>query len=304
MHQIRGSLAQLTTCVSLVVGTMAPALAATVEFGAVTVGSSNLGNTTPLMVAKTGGTFEDSLIRNATTQVSSATSRVVQSLPTETSAGLNYVYRTDTTTQSWLEDAWRYSNLLTSVSSSGLNMEGGKYISIAGTVSSLVDLSVAFALDAGGRFTPTSTPFGAAVPLLASLYFGDSAAPVLPSGVLPVGGTGTSADLSTTSYNIDNTYNSATPSTNISLIGGTTRSFLAYVYAGSGVSIDRFNLSATSGLYDFSTTARQLITVGEPMLIGAETISPIPEADPAMMLAAGLGLAAAIAGRRRRIEPI
>jgi hypothetical protein len=203
-----------------------------------------------------------------------------------------------------VEDAWRYSNLSTSVSSSGLNMDGGKYISIAGTVSSLVDLSVAFALDAGGKFTPTSTPFGAAVPLLASLYFGESATPVLPSGVSPVAGTGTSADLSTVSYQIDNTYNSVIPSTSISLIGGTTRSFLAYVYAGSGVSIERFNLSATSGFYDFSTTARELITVGEPMLIGAETIAPIPEADPVMMLAAGLGLAVAIAGRRRRIEPI
>jgi hypothetical protein len=42
-----------------------------------------------------------------------------------------------------------------------------------------------------------------------------------------------------------------------------------------------------------------LITVGDPVLVGAETIAPIPGAEPVVMLAAGLAVAAAMARRRK-----
>jgi hypothetical protein len=300
MRHFRGPVLQAATCAVLIMGAIAPALAAKIETGAISVGSSNLGNTLPNDLSVSGpgiSTYNPSRDRDYSTRVSYETSSVVQRPPTETTPGLSYLYRTETTTRSWLEDAWRYDDLSASVYSQGLNQGGGKWISIAGTVSSSVDLEIAFSLEAGGKFTPTSTPFGAAVPLLASFYFGSGSAPVSP-----VPGSGTLADLSTLSYST-NTYNSTIQATSFSLTTGAPMSFLAYVYAGSGVSIERFNLSATSGRYDFSTTPRELITVGDPVLIGAETIAPIPEADPAMMLAAGLGLAVAIAGRRRRIEP-
>lgn len=290
----------LATCASLIMGVVSPALAARIETGTISIGSSNLGNLVPADLSASGpfvSTYNDSFDRNYVTRVSYEMSRVVQSPPSERSAGLSYLYRTPTTTRSWLEDAWRHDNLSVSVYSPGLNQDGGKWISIAGTVSSSLDLEIAFSLEAGGRFTPTSTPFGAAVPLLASFYFGAGS-----GAVSPVPGSGTLADLSALSYST-NTYNSTIQSTTFFLSAGAPRSFLAYVYAGSGVSIESFNLFATSGLYDFTTTARELSTVGDPELIGAETIAPIPEADPVMMLAAGLGLAVAIAGRRRRIEP-
>ena len=75
---------------------------------------------------------------------------------------------------------------------------------------------------------------------------------------------------------------------------------MAYVYAGSGVSIEQFNLYARTGIYDFTTTPGEMISRGNPVLVGAETIAPIPGAEPVVMLAAGLAVAAAVAGRRRK----
>jgi hypothetical protein len=120
--------------------------------------------------------------------------------------------------------------------------------------------------------------------------------------VTPVPGSGTLADLSTLSYST-NTYNSSVQSRTFSLAAGTPQTFIAYVYAGSGVSIEGFNLFAKSGLYDFNTTPGELITRGTPVLVGAETIAPIPGAEPIVMIAAGLAVAAAVA-RRRRKSPI
>ena len=283
---------------SLIVASISPALAAKIQTGTISVESFNLGNLSPTDLSVTGptvSTSDDSDRRNESTQVTYQSSSVVITPPTETSAGLRYLYQTPITTRSWLQDSWSIDNLSVLVSSSGQNQTGGKWISIGGTVNSELDLSIAFSLEASGSFTPTSTPFGLRVPLLASFYFGAS-----PGSVDPVPGSGTVADLSTLSYST-NTYNSAIQSTTFSLIANTPQSFIAYVFAESGVSIEDFNLFGRTGLYDFRTTPGELITVGDPVLVGAETIAPVPGAEPVVMLAAGLAVVGAMAGRRKKI---
>jgi hypothetical protein len=291
-------LLRVVASASLIAVSVAPALAAKIQAGTISVESSNLGNLFPSDLSVSGPdvlTYDPYIRRDYSTRVTYESSSVVHTPPTETSAGLRYLYETPITTRSWLEDSWRFDNLSVLVSSSGQNQNGGKWISIGGTVNSELDLSIAFSLEARGKFTPTSTPFGDAVPLLASFYFGAS-----PGSVTPVPGSGTLADLSTLSYST-NTYNSSVQSTTFSLIAGTPQTFIAYVYAGSGVSIEGFNLYGRTGLYDFKTTPGELITVGDPVLVGAETIAPIPGAEPVVMLAAGLAVAAAMAGRRKKI---
>ena len=293
-------LLRVVASASLIATSIAPAFAAKIQAGTISVESSNLGNLLPADLSVSGpdvSTSDQYSRRDYSTRVTYESSSAVQTLPTETSAGLRYLYETPITTRSWLEDSWRFDDLSVLVSSQGQNQNGGKWISIGGTVNSALDLSIVFALEARGKFTPTSTPFGVAVPLLASFYFGAS-----PGSVTPVPGSGTLADLSTLSYST-NTYNSSVQSTTFSLAAGTPQTFIAYVYAGSGVSIEGFNLFAKSGLYDFNTTPGELITRGTPVLVGAETIAPIPGAEPIVMIAAGLAVAAAVA-RRRRKSPI
>lgn len=281
---------------TLVLGSVNPAFAAKIESGTISVQTSNLGNLSPsdVSAASTVSTTDADSRRSYSTSVSYEASSVVQTQPTESSAGLRYLYETPITTTSWLEDTWSFDNLSVLVSSQGQNQDGGKWISIGGSVTSELDFSIAFSFEALGKFTPTSTPFGSAVPLLASFYFGPS-----QGSVLPVPGSGTFADLSTLTYST-NTYNSTVQSTTFSLTAGAPQTFVAYVYAGSGVSIEQFNLYARTGIYDFTTTPGELISRGNPVLVGAETIAPIPGAEPVVMLAAGLAVAAAVAGRRRK----
>jgi hypothetical protein len=293
-------LLRVVASASLIAASVAPALAAKIEAGTISVESSNLCDslTCGLSVSGPGvSTYDDYSRRDYSTRVTYESSSVVQTPPTDTSAGLKYLYETPITTRSWLEDSWRFDNLSVEVASLGQNQNGGKWISIGGTVNSALDLSISFSLQASGKFTPTSTPFGSAVPLLASFYFGAS-----PGSVTPVPGSNTLADLSTLSYST-NTYNSSIQSTTFSLTAGTPQTFIAYVYAGSGVSVEGFDLFAKTGLYDFNTTSGELITRGTPVLVGAETIAPIPGAEPVVMIASGLAVAAAVA-RRRRKNPI
>ena len=283
-------------CAILAMGPVSSAFASKIEPTSIVIESSNLGNLSPsdLSASSFVSTSDRSSRRDYSTQISYESSSVVQTPPTETTAGLRYLYSTPITTTSWLEDSWRFDNLDVLVASQGQNQNGGKWISIGGTVTSEIDFGVSFSLEAGGKFTPTSTPFGQAVPLLASFYFGAAA-----QSVTPVPGSGTFADLSSLSYGT-NTYNSTLQSTTFSLTAGNPQPFVAYVYADSGVSIESFNLYAKTGIYDFTTTPGELITVGDPVLVGAETIAPIPGAEPVVMLAAGLAVAAAVAGRRRK----
>lgn len=280
----------------LAMGPVSSAFAAKIESGSISVQTSNLGNLLPsdVTAASTVTTTDNSNRRGESTNVSFEASSVVQTPPTESSAGLRYFYETPITTTSWLEDTWRFDNLSVQVSSQGQNQDGGKWISIGGSVTSELDFSIAFSFEALGKFTPTSTPFGSAVPLLASFYFGPD-----QGLVVPVPGSGTFADLTTLSYST-NTYNSTVQSTTFSLTAGAPQTFIAYVYAGAGVSIEQFNLFAKTGIYDFTTTPGELISRGDPVLVGAETIAPIPGAEPVVMLAAGLAVAAAVAGRRRK----
>jgi len=80
----------------------------------------------------------------------------------------------------------------------------------------------------------------------------------------------------------------------------TVQPFAAYVYAGSDVTIDTFDLFGVTTSYGLTTTPQQQIVIGARDLVGAEQIAPIPSAEPVLILAAGLGFAAAVARRRRR----
>ena len=289
------TLSRLVVSATLTAATVGSALAAKVLSGPISIGSSNLGSGVVSVDEPFISTQNQVAVRGYATTDAYAITSEVQTPPTETSAGLLYQYQTRTTTTTWVEDSWYIDQLVVHAISSGANQAGGKWLSIAGEVTSSIAYDFAFSLESSGHFTPTSTPFGQAVPLLASFYFGPG-----PGSVVPVPGSGTFSDLVSLTYE-SNTFSSSYTSTTFSLTPGAPQSFIAYVYAGDGVSIERFNLFAKSGLYDFSTASRESVVIGSPVLIGAQTIAPIPEADPVVMLAAGLGVAFAIAGRRRRI---
>jgi hypothetical protein len=288
---------QLVVSATLMAAAVDPAVAAKVVSGPISIGSSNLGSGV-VSVDEPFISSQNQIAKRvyATTDAYAITSEV-QTPPTETSAGLLYQYQTRTTTTSWLEDSWSIDQLVVNAISSGANQAGGKWLSIAGNLTSGFAYDFAFSLESSGHFTPTSTPFGQAVPLLASFYFGPGPD---PRSVVPVPGSGTFSDLSSLTYE-SNTFSSSHTSTKFSLTPGAPQSFIAYVYSGDGVSIERFSVFAKSGQYDFSTASRESVVIGSPVLIGAQTIAPIPEADPVVMLAAGLGLTVAISGRRRRI---
>jgi hypothetical protein len=272
----------------------AGAWAQTLTPGPTTVTPSNLGVpsvtvTGPAVTTQTSSTTRD--VQVSTIQVPS--SEVVIE-PTLTTPGLRYLYSTPVTTTTWLQDSTSVDSLEINVLSTGTNASGGKYISILGSVTSGAALDLTFTMEASGTFVPGSTPFGTTVPALASFYFGPNAL-----SVSPVPGITANADLTSLTYDT-NTFTSTFGTTTFSMTPATVQPFAAYVYAGSDVTIDTFDLFGVTTSYGLTTTPQQQIVIGARDLVGAEQIAPIPSAEPVLILAAGLGFAAAVARRRRR----
>jgi hypothetical protein len=254
----------------------------------------NLGTPTVMVTGPTVSTQTTTTSRNTQSNTVSMPSSEVVLEPTETTAGLRYLYSTPVTTTTWLEDSALVDLLEVRVASIGTNTAGGKYVSILGSVTSGVALDLTFSMQAAGTFVPNSTPFGPTTPALASFYFGADAL-----SVDPVPGLTVNTNLTNLTYN-SNTYSSTFGTTTFSMLPGAAQPFAAYVFAGSDVTIGTFDLFGTTTAYGFMTISQEAILVGARTLIGAEMIAPIPEAEPAVILAAGLGVVAALVRRRRR----
>ncbi|MEI7443742.1 MAG: hypothetical protein WCK28_02535 [Burkholderiales bacterium] len=271
------------------------ASAVTVSAGTPTINTSNLGPGAPVVIGPGVSTSNVTAQRDLTSSTIDLLSSEVVLAPTETTSGLLALYSRPQTTTTWLQDGWLVDTLDIDVLSSGGNKSGGKWISIAGTVTSETALDIRFSMLAQGSFDPMQTPFGPAVPPLAAFYFGQSAPSATPS-------TTTNADLVSLTYSA-NTFSSQYGTTTFSLLPGVTQPFAAYVYAGQDVSISAFELTGTTTRYGYTVTPRQQIVLGDRRLVGTEVIAPIPEAEPALILAAGLGAVAVLSRRRRRATP-
>lgn len=272
-----------------------PAGAVTITPSTVSVGSNNLGAGTVSLTGPTVSGQSFSSIHDLQSTTTNLLSSEVVTPPTETSSGLRYLYSTPQTTTSWLQDSWTVDLLEMAVQSTGTNASGGKWISLSGSVSAADAVSIRFSMEAAGTFSAISTPFGVTAPLLASFFFG-------PSAVSSVPGATTNTDLTTLTYSA-NTFSSAFSSMSFNLTPGVAQPFVAYVYAGQDVTINSFELSGATSNYGLVTTPQSSVVTGSRVLIGAEQIAPIPEAEPALILAAGLGAVAALSRRRRRAGP-
>ncbi len=268
------------------------ASAVTVTGGTPIVSSSNLGPGTPSVSGLSVSMQNISSNRSYATSTVNVLSSEVITPPTETTSGLRYLYSTPQTTTTWVQDSWKRDTFEIDVTSSGGNKSGGKWISIVGTVSSNIALDISFSMMASGTFDPIVTPFGLAAPPLASFYFGQAAVGAVPSST-------TNADIISLTYSA-NTFSSQFGTTTFTLAPGVAQPFAAFVYAGQDVSIGTFDLTGITTLYDYTFAPRESVVIGNRVLVGAEQIAPIPEAEPALILAAGLGVVAALARRRRR----
>lgn len=226
---------------------------------------------------------------NINTTITYALSSEVFTAPTETTAGLQYNYRTPTTRTTSDVETYNYDTLGLGVTSTGTNKSGDKYITLSGSVLSSIDTTLSFELSAFGDFSFTQTLFGATVPQLASFYFGNALQSVttLPST--------TETDLATTSYDA---YSVSYNTSNYNLLAGVAQTFYAVVLAPNNVSVNSFQLDATTGNYNFTTTPNVTDVVGQRELLGATTLAPIPEPDTYAMLVAGLGLIGAASRRK------
>lgn len=292
MHGARLSPPLLVSAGLLACVATGSASAATVTASTPTVTSSNLGTGSLDVYGPTVVTQNPTSTRDhSVTTTNLPTSEVVLQ-PTETTSGLRALYSTPQTTTSWVLDTWNRDVVDIDVASTGTNRAGGKWISVIGSVTSATALDISFSLLARGTFDPVQTPFGPTAPPLASFFFG-------PSAVTAVPGVSTNADIVALTYSA-NTFSSQYGTTTFTLAPGVTQPFAAYVYAGQDVSINAFELTGTTTLYGLVSTPQQQVVLGNRQFVGTEVIAPIPEAEPALILAAGLGALAALTRRRRR----
>ena len=256
-----------------------------VQSNAVNLGTGTVTTSDPLIVKNT----VTSQPLNINTTITNALSSEVFTAPTETTSGLQYNYRTPTTTTTFDVNTYNYDTLGLGVTSTGTNKSGDKYITLSGSVLSSIDTTLSFELSAFGDFSFTQTIFGATVPQLASFYFGDELADV---SILP---STTETDLATTSYDA---YSVLFNTSTYNLLAGVEQTFYAVVFAQNNVSVNSFQLEATTGNYNFTTTPNITNVVGERVLLGATTLAPIPEPETYAMLVAGLGFIGAASRRK------
>ena len=256
-----------------------------VQSNAVNLGTGTVTTSDPLIVKNA----VSSQPLNINTTITNALSSEVFTAPTETTSGLQYNYRTPTTTTTFDVNTYNYDTLGLGVTSTGGNKSGDKYITLSGSVLSTINTTLSFELSAFGDFSFTSTIFGATVPQLASFYFGDA---LLSVTTLP---STTETDLATTSYDA---YSVSFNTSTYNLLAGVEQTFYAVVFAQNNVSVNSFQLEATTGNYNFTTTPNITNVVGERVLLGATTLAPIPEPETYAMLVAGLGFIGAASRRK------
>jgi hypothetical protein len=276
----------------LVLPGFATASTGILSVGNVVTASSNLGVAATVTTSgPTVNTYNNSATQDYQSNTVTTLTSAVQTQPTDTTAGLQYNYKTDTTTTTWNDILWKNDYLSITVDSTGTNQAGGKWISLTGSVVSAVDTALYFNLGASGNFTPAFTPFGTAAPLLASFYFGNTA-------VAPVPNSYTGANLDSLTYSAQaSSYSSSYNSTVFNLSAGVQESFAAIVYASSDVSINVFNLNASTSNFDVRSIPHST-TSATTSLLGASVISPTPEPEQLAMLLTGLTLVGAVTRRR------
>nr|WP_315256166.1 PEP-CTERM sorting domain-containing protein [uncultured Duganella sp.] len=166
---------------------------------------------------------------------------------------------------------------------------GSKYLILSGTVTSSITTNVYFDLSAYGTYVPGTSPFGSAVPALASLYLGidqTSVAPTPASYSYAGGGAN---------------YYSATSGWGYAhgMLAGETLTFYAAVFAPNDASLTDLSLVVRTDYYGYQTVTTPYESETRN-LVEARALPPLPVPENATyaMLLAGLGMIGFI--RRRR----
>lgn len=210
---------------------------------------------------------------------------VIHTAPTATTPGVAYDYIDHTYSYKQTSTSYYVDTLSSQVSVDDTlftTYNGQKYIVLSGTVTSSIDTSLGFSLNASGHYMSAITPFGATTPALPSYFFGTSRDSLSP--------------LAVSSNSGDKNYSSSSYSA-LTLSANVSTTFYAAVLAGDNVSLSDFNLYANSGWHDVSTLVTPYSQTTSEM-IGARVL-PVPEADTYAMLLTGLGLIGFMARRRK-----
>lgn len=210
----------------------------------------------------------------------------VTTAPTTTMGGVETLFKVTTLTEDFQDYQWIYDNASISTDGQTGQLTGGKWISISGSITSSIDLSISPWLDAYGSFTPVSTPFGDAAPALASLYFGSSMASLSQGSISSYSDSGSA------------TYSVYASGGSMSFLAGQSQTFVALAYAPEGVSLDGFEVGwyrsssePIGSAYKKSDTSREYL--------GSRPLAPIPEPETYALALAGLGVVGWMARRRR-----
>lgn len=230
--------------------------------------------------------YSDSTFAQSTSASSSSTWSKTAIQPTTTQAGLAYDYTRTTTTTTTTNTTWNYDAISWSADSDASLFSGGKYLTLTGSLSSLVSGNVSINLYARGNYNTSPSPFGAVSPGLPAIYFGSSI--------------GELDRLASWNWDSNSQY-STSASTTLQLVEGVAQSFAAVVYASNDVSLDAFDLWAVGPDYNYRLNSTSK-TATTDTLTGSHLIPAVPEPETYGMMIGGLGFLGAVA-RRRRASP-
>lgn len=167
---------------------------------------------------------------------------------------------------------------------------GSKYLILTGSVKSTISTNVYFDLSAYGAYVPGTSPFGSAVPALASLYLGGD-----HTSVAPAPATYSYAGDGSNSYSASNGWSYVH-----GMAAGETLTFYAAVFAPNDASLNNVSLTLRTDYYDYQTVTTPYESESR-RLVDARAIPPllpVPENPAYTMLLAGLGMIGVL--RRRR----
>lgn len=211
--------------------------------------------------------------------------------PTTTASGLEKIYEVNTVKYNDNVTTYKRDNLLLGVTAADSGPAGSKYLTLSGSVTSSIATTIYFDLTAVGTYVPGSSPFGSAVPALASLYLGETLATVTPS-------TSHSAytDSVLNSYWVNSNYNYA-----ISIAAGQTVAFSAAIFAPNDASLNQLQLHLLTDAYGYQTVTTPY-EYATRTLVDARIVPPlpVPENTTYAMLLAGLGMIGMVRSRRRQ----
>ncbi|MFG6440226.1 PEP-CTERM sorting domain-containing protein [Roseateles sp. LKC17W] len=205
-----------------------------------------------------------------------STIRRVWEAPTETTAGLAYLYDVAETTTTVTDHMASYDHYSWGQQLNTPDVSGTKYVTFSATIESSAMTSVWLNVYTTGSYTPASSPFGASVPALPSFYFrmaGESSWTLLSAYG------STSAESST--FGTEASFG-------LKVLDGSTTHIQFAAVAGNGIALDALSVSMGQGYYNPFDQVRSVTTTTTETLVGAEVLAPVPEPETYALFAAGL----------------